>query len=515
MSYETYGLNDTIKQIQREMAIIRESIPISGEFVGLDQSGHGLGSTSDNVPIIEGITSWQPLEVTLEGSPEDQLQIGATTLIVNGTGNSLTLKTILGTQHNGQIVTIKPKEGKTLDIVSGGNIDVSSTVSLSDNEYVIFQYFEDAGNKYLVLEAGGGSGSSGANTTLSNLSAGNVLLNTDINMNTFDITQICRLEFDQGGQTISNSVAGIDASGDKIRFNVPTNDYFEFTINGDNWFAITKYALEFDTQVGYTSGNGKLWFDGTHLKCRTNNSTKSLSDLGGSTSFSGFQADATLDMNDKNVTDVNALEINSVSANSNISLSIFGAVSAGVINLIDDNDYFAIQVDGTSKFRIYDDEIEFRENITTDTANTCDIGTGSKWFSHGYLNQLTIMGNTSPAFWVAGGQSTFGGYIAIDGRVSATGSIGKLGATSVNDVIGLSTKCWYYGGSSTAYKLGTKGTMTIPELYNNSEPSTPDLDGWFGNADGCIGIMRTYSTCRFYAKSGGAWRYDTLLSGNE
>ena len=260
-----------------------------------------------------------------------------------------------------------------------------------------------------------------------------------------------------------------------------------------------------------SGGDRRLFVDSgnsDHLSVKKSDGNVVDLEAGGS----GFPnpANADLDMNDHNIEDINVLRINSDGAGSATELEIFATVAGGAINLKDDNDFFSIQVDGDSKFRIYDDEIQFRENITTDTANTCDIGTGSAWFGHGYMDNLTLMGSNSPALNVATGTTTLGGQVSITGRVSATGGTGKLGAEGVSEVIGLSTKCWVYGGSSTPYELGTKGTLTIPELYNNGEPSTGDLDGWFGDADGNIGLMRTFSTTRFYAKSGGIWRYETL-----
>ena len=74
----------------------------------------------------------------------------------------------------------------------------------------------------------------------------------------------------------------------------------------------------------------------------------------GSTSFSGFSADANLDMGNLDIEDINALKINSGSANSADSFTMFGTSSAGAINLIDDNDTFNIQVDGTSRLTISD-----------------------------------------------------------------------------------------------------------------------------------------------------------------
>ena len=176
-----------------------------------------------------------------------------------------------------------------------------------------------------------------------------------------------------------------------------------------------------------------------------------------------------------------------------------------------------IGIDGDSKLRIYDDKIEFREDLTTDgtlVSPTCDIGSSSNIFSNAFINRLWLIGNNSvsPVLWVAQGDTLFGGQISIAGRISATGDTGKLGAQSVGEVMGISTKCWVTNTPSTGtkFELGTKGTLTIPELYNNGEPSTGDLDGWFGDADGNIGLMRTFSTTRFYAKSGGIWRYETL-----
>tara|TARA_R110000796_G_scaffold89542_1_gene193021 strand:+ start:4460 stop:5797 length:1338 start_codon:yes stop_codon:yes gene_type:complete len=84
----------------------------------------------------------------------------------------------------------------------------------------------------------------------------------------------------------------------------------------------------------------------------------------GSTSFSGFTADATLDMNNLNIEDVNSLKINSGSANSADSFSMFGAGSGGAINLVDDNDTFQFQVDGALKLSISDTVISLSVPIS-------------------------------------------------------------------------------------------------------------------------------------------------------
>ena len=36
------------------------------------------------------------------------------------------------------------------------------------------------------------------------------------------------------------------------------------------------------------------------------------------------------------------------------------------------------------------------------------------------------------------------------------------------------------------------------------------VNGWFGDADGCIGLMRTATQTRFYARSNSVWKYEVL-----
>jgi len=83
-----------------------------------------------------------------------------------------------------------------------------------------------------------------------------------------------------------------------------------------------------------------------------------------STSFVGFTADATLDMNNLNIEDVNALKINSGSADSADSFSMFGASTGGAINLVDDTDTFQFQVDSDLKLSISDTVISLSVPIS-------------------------------------------------------------------------------------------------------------------------------------------------------
>ncbi len=98
---------------------------------------------------------------------------------------------------------------------------------------------------------------------------------SDLNMATYDITNICRLEFDPAGSTLANSTTGIDATATKMHFNVPTGDSYSFTINGDEKFWIGNSQLDFKSQeiiqIGKIDSDIKI--EGSH-KIMSDDSTK-------------------------------------------------------------------------------------------------------------------------------------------------------------------------------------------------------------------------------------------------
>lgn len=62
--------------------------------------------------------------------------------------------------------------------------------------------------------------------------------------------------------------------------------------------------------------------------------------------------------------------------------------------------------------------------------------------------------------------------------------------------------------SSNSITVGSQGTMQIPYIANtNSSPADSTVDGWFGNANGCIGIQYepTGGTHRIWFRSNGGW----------
>ena len=135
MSYDLPTGDEAIKSLRRELEILRESIPVNTFFIGQEQGHTGTGQLSDSGSTDTGITTYHPSHETLINT--NQLQVTATTIIVDGSGNDLELQTLIGTQYNGQILTLKPKEGKTLTLKSGGNIDTSSDIEISDTEFTI------------------------------------------------------------------------------------------------------------------------------------------------------------------------------------------------------------------------------------------------------------------------------------------------------------------------------------------------------------------------------------------
>ena len=88
---------------------------------------------------------------------------------------------------------------------------------------------------------------------------------TDLDMNTYDIIDTCRLEFEQGGDALDASTSGITATADRLHFNVPTGDYHYFTVNNDGRLKIDSGFLEIQdgidirnptTTVPGTAGSG-------------------------------------------------------------------------------------------------------------------------------------------------------------------------------------------------------------------------------------------------------------------
>jgi len=95
----------------------------------------------------------------------DKIQLRSSNVIVDHTG-VLDVRFIQGTLNDGTILYLKPKNGKTLTLKTGGNIDITSDVTVNDNQCAIVVFFKDnvtpdANGNYVVAtvsSAGGGGG---------------------------------------------------------------------------------------------------------------------------------------------------------------------------------------------------------------------------------------------------------------------------------------------------------------------------------------------------------------------
>lgn len=197
----------------------------------------------------------------------------------------------------------------------------------------------------------------------------------------------------------------------------------------------------------------------------TQQSIKAYVDANG-TSFSGFTADANLDMNDRNIEDVNILKINSGSANSADSFTMYGSSTQGVINLVDDNDTFIIAVDGTTKFSVQDSQINILDDLTM-SGNSIyldsDLDTSIDSFSDDSL-QMSVGGNirltisntstiVTNAFSTLGNSTlgdSAGDSITLNGLVNFANNYSAVSQTAGNStgyitvLIGGSAKKLYY-----------------------------------------------------------------------
>ena len=72
-------------------------------------------------------------------------------------GGSAVIKNIIGGSSNGQLVTLKASKGTTLTLETGGNIEISSDVTINDDEFALLQLF-DNGLVNVAISGGGGSG---------------------------------------------------------------------------------------------------------------------------------------------------------------------------------------------------------------------------------------------------------------------------------------------------------------------------------------------------------------------
>ena len=181
-----------------------------------------------------------------------------------------------GALFNGQLLYLQAGDANITLKHNTGNIFMPSGSDLVLNKYdssantggsfAILMWDDQnigaSSGRWVLVSSGTGSGGGGSGFVNP--------ATTDLDMNTHDIIDLCRLEFDQAGQTLNASVTGIDATSSKMHLNVPTGDTFSFTVNNTEKFKITETyiqctdALDMDGDVIQSVGNLYINASGTN-----------------------------------------------------------------------------------------------------------------------------------------------------------------------------------------------------------------------------------------------------------
>jgi len=170
MSYEIPSDERRDRLLRKDITFNRHIARFTPAFsVQGDMSGVGAGSKDQSIGPVMTSFALNPEIHNIEGGGSDEITLQSASVIVDHT-STITLRTINGASHDGQIITLKPLEGKSMTIVSGGNIDVT-TLAVDSDEFVIMQFFEDnttptsTGSWTIVQSATGGGGDNLGNHT--------------------------------------------------------------------------------------------------------------------------------------------------------------------------------------------------------------------------------------------------------------------------------------------------------------------------------------------------------------
>ena len=166
-----------------------------------------------------------------------QLVITSASMIINDLSGNPTVKTIHGAKNDGQFTTLKPLEGKTLTITSGGNIDTAG-FTVADSVFATLQFHSEnitpaAGGSWTVALAASGGGTSPPFSD-----------STDLLKGSADDTKLLRFEIDGFTAattrtiTIPNTTTTMAGLGVLSQIWTGTNDFVGITKvrDGTNYF---------------------------------------------------------------------------------------------------------------------------------------------------------------------------------------------------------------------------------------------------------------------------------------
>jgi len=180
MSWQVRDATTELARLKREANKIRDALFISGFGANALGARNPGGASGGQNPVgggsFSGLIASKPIlhtliDVDVNGVSTgvfDKVDLRTSSLLVDATG-ALDLRFIQGTISDGTILYLKPLNGKTLTLKTGGNIDIISDVTVNDNQCAILVFYvddttPDANGNYVVATVSStGGGSTGYN----------------------------------------------------------------------------------------------------------------------------------------------------------------------------------------------------------------------------------------------------------------------------------------------------------------------------------------------------------------
>jgi len=156
MSWQVKDEATELDRLRNDLNKIRDQLFISNFATGLPSgflvgglSGQGgaIGAgTSVGLMAFQTDRNVQITDEDFSGTSTgifDKIFITTSSMIIRSGGGSNDVKFILGTLNDGQFVILKPETGTTKTLKPGGNINISTDVTINDEEFVIAIFYEE------------------------------------------------------------------------------------------------------------------------------------------------------------------------------------------------------------------------------------------------------------------------------------------------------------------------------------------------------------------------------------
>ena len=388
----------------------------------------------------------------------------------------------------------------------------------------------------------------------------------DLNMNTYDINDVDRLKFAVkagAGDALGTSDYGIEAIytgtnayGIKIQIPEASSDTFKIYRGSQEEVSISQAGIIFTDSVAISSGSTRkaklvlAQYDSSSTPANPSSGARTLFvDGTNSDNLSVKKSDGTVidleagtsgaNVNLSNLvanTAVNVHLLPSASGSKNLGSTsmewatlylssglYFGTDqnsstlnhSSGLLfNISDDNDWYQFNIDGDRKMSITDTRTIIDGNLEPDGDDTRDLGSSSKAWKNFYLggniyfndySHDISQSSTGLLYNVNTGDSH---NFQIGGTTEFTMTTTGFSLLGGDMVYSKSATEIGYQVKNSALTVGSEGSMIHPYISNTENtPSDSDLNGWFGDQNGAVGIQY-YSTSgqfRIWIRANGTW----------